>query len=386
MKQIALLGATGSVGKNTIQVVQAYPDDFRIVAFSFYQNIKAGRQLIESLRPRYVAVGTEKDALSLAKEFPKTAFGYGIKGLETAATLTEVDLVLTGLVGSIGLQPTLAAIEAGKEIALANKETLVMGGELVMAAAKQKKINILPVDSEHSAIFQCLQGQNQAEVQRLMITASGGSFRDKTREQLKEVTVEAALQHPNWSMGKKITIDSATMVNKGLEVIEAHWLFDREYSEIEVILHRESVVHSMIELTDGAYLAQLGASDMREPIQYALTYPNRKKIVPAQPFDFTEIGTLHFEKIDFHRFPMLALAYEVGKKGKVYPTIFNAANEVAVAAFLQRKISYLAIEWYIQKAVDEYNLDENSTLEGLLAVDQQTRKKVNQWINEGVYR
>lgn len=386
MKKICLLGATGSVGTSSLEVITAYSDRFQLVTFSFNQNIRLGRQLIKQFKPLYVAVGTAEMALVLQREFPKVSFGYGVNGLIEAATLSEVDLVLTGIMGSVGLEPTLAAIEAGKEIALANKETLVMGGELVMAAAAEKQVRILPVDSEHSAIFQCLEGQPKENVSELVITASGGSFRDYTREQLKNVTVEAALNHPNWSMGPKITIDSATMMNKGLEVIEARWLFGLTYDKIKVVLHRQSIIHSMVVMQDGAYLAQLGASDMREPIQYALTYPARLPIKEPKAFDLARIGQLQFEEMDFDRFPLLKLAYEVGEAGGTMPTALNAANEVAVAAFLEGRISYLAIEYYVQQAVAEHQGQAVVSLEQLLAEDQRVRQRVYNKIKEGERR
>uniref|UniRef100_UPI0028B25848 1-deoxy-D-xylulose-5-phosphate reductoisomerase n=1 Tax=Carnobacterium sp. TaxID=48221 RepID=UPI0028B25848 len=351
MKKICLLGATGSIGNSTVQVVQAYPALFKVVSFSFYQNIKKGRELIEALAPKMVAVATKELAKKLSLEYPRIKFTYGAEGLSEIAVLEEIDTVVTAVMGSIGLLPTLSAIESGKEIALANKETLVMAGELVMKTAKQNNISIFPLDSEHSAIFQCLQGENKKDISQLLITASGGSFRDYTREQLKSVTVADALKHPNWSMGPKITIDSATMMNKGLEVIEARWLFDIDYDRIKVVLHRESNVHSMVQFNDGAIKAQIGASDMREPIQYALTYPDRLPIKKPIPFDLTTIGQLNFESMDFNRFPLLHLAYETGKIGGTATTIMNAANEIAVAAFLQGKISFLEIERLVDRAV-----------------------------------
>lgn len=386
MKKICLLGATGSVGTSTIDVIKSYPERFQLVALSFNQNVSLGRQLIQQFQPEYVAVGSEETALLLSREFPQIGFGVGVAGLIEAVTLTSVETVLTAIMGSIGLEPTLAAIEAGKEIALANKETLVMGGELVMAAATRKGVRILPVDSEHSAIFQCLEGQPQKNVSELMITASGGSFRDYTRDQLENVTVEAALQHPNWAMGPKITIDSATMMNKGLEVIEARWLFGLNYDRIKVVLHRQSIVHSMVVMEDGAYLAQLGASDMREPIQYALTYPERLPIHQPKPFDLTAIGSLQFEEMDFVRFPLLKLAYEVGRVGGTLPTIFNGANEVAVAAFLEGRIRYLDIETYVEQAVAEHQVQKVQSLEQLLAEDQRVRQVVYNKIKEGECR
>ncbi|MGK0551660.1 1-deoxy-D-xylulose-5-phosphate reductoisomerase [Enterococcus faecalis] len=382
MKKIALLGATGSVGTNTIAVIKAYPQEFQLIALSFYNNVDKGRQLIQEFAPQVVAVGNESIRNQLSAEFPNVHFEVGEKGLIAVATAANAQLVLSAVSGSIGLQPTLAAIEAGKDIALANKETLVMAGAWVMAAAKRKGVTILPVDSEHSAIFQCLKGQAPEELQELVITASGGSFRELSRKELATVTLEQALQHPNWSMGPKITIDSSTMVNKGLEVIEAHWLFDVDYDKIKVVLHKESIVHSMIVLEDGAYLAQLGPSDMREPIQYALTYPERWPIKQPKTFDITKVEQLNFEKLDTKRFPMLALAYAVGRKGGAYPTVYNAANEIAVAAFLAGQINYLQIEQLIQRAVDSYQETHSVTLSDVITIDQEIRNTVLQWIKE----
>lgn len=382
MKKIALLGATGSVGTNTIAVIKAYPQEFQLIALSFYNNVDKGRQLIQEFAPQVVAVGNESIRNQLSAEFPNVHFEVGEKGLIAVATAANAQLVLSAVSGSIGLQPTLAAIEAGKDIALANKETLVMAGAWVMATAKRKGVTILPVDSEHSAIFQCLKGQAPEELQELVITASGGSFRELSRKELATVTLEQALQHPNWSMGPKITIDSSTMVNKGLEVIEAHWLFDVDYDKIKVVLHKESIVHSMIVLEDGAYLAQLGPSDMREPIQYALTYPERWPIKQPKTFDITKVEQLNFEKLDTKRFPMLALAYAVGRKGGAYPTVYNAANEIAVAAFLAGQINYLQIEQLIQRAVDSYQETHSVTLSDVITIDQEIRNTVLQWIKE----
>lgn len=382
MKKIALLGATGSIGTNTIDVVQAYPERFKIISLTFHRNEQKGREIIKKLHPQFVGVGSLTLKNQLEKEFPEIRFGFGEEGLVEAATLADVDIVLTAVTGSVGLMPTMAAIRSKKDIALANKETLVMAGQWVMAAAREHQVRILPVDSEHSAIFQCLEGQPVGNVKELVITASGGSFRDLTREELKTVTLEQALKHPNWSMGKKITIDSSTMMNKGLEVIEAHWLFDVEYDKIKVVLHKDSVVHSMIVLQDGAYLAQLGASDMREPIQYALTYPERLPIKNEKAFDLTQIGQLHFDKMDFQRFPMLALAFSVGKKGGAYPTVYNAANEIAANAFIEGKIPYLAIEALVEKAVNEYQETTEVTFEEVIKVDKETRKNVESWIKK----
>ncbi|WP_321384715.1 1-deoxy-D-xylulose-5-phosphate reductoisomerase [uncultured Enterococcus sp.] len=383
MKKIALLGATGSIGTSTVDVVTAYPDRFQIVSLTFHSNVTKGKELIDLLSPAYVGVGSEKIKEELEQLYPTIRFGVGEAGMIEAAQLPEIDVVLTAVTGSIGLHPTLAAIEAGKDIALANKETLVMAGEWVMAAAKRNNVSILPVDSEHSAIFQCLEGQHSAaNAKELVVTASGGSFRDLSREDLKSVTLEQALNHPNWSMGAKITVDSSTMVNKGLEVIEAHWLFGMSYDKIKVVLHKESIVHSMVVFQDGAYLAQLGPSDMREPIQYALTYPERLPIKNEKHFDLTQISQLNFAEMDMTRFPMLKLAFTVGKLGGAYPTVFNAANEVAVAAFIAGKISYLQIEELIAKAVESHKELQPVTLENVIAVDKEIRKTVESWIEE----
>ncbi|TFJ40193.1 1-deoxy-D-xylulose-5-phosphate reductoisomerase [Carnobacterium divergens] len=380
MKNICLLGATGSVGENTVNVVLAHPEKFTIHTFSFFNNIQRGRQLIQLLKPKMVAVGTKDMAAQLKIEFPFVTFTYGVEGLSEIVAVEAIDLVLTAVSGSVGLLPTLTAIKERKQVAIANKETLVMAGQLVTDLATQYGVQLLPVDSEHSAIFQCLNGEKIVEVDHLLITASGGSFRNKTRQELVSVTLEDALNHPNWSMGQKITIDSATMMNKGLEVIEAHWLFGLDYDKIKVVLHKESVVHSMVSFVDGAVMAQLGASDMREPIQYALSYPNRIEMKKPKPFHLAEIGALHFEKMDFKRFPLLQLAYNVGEMGGTAPTMMNAANEVAVAAFLEKKISFLAIEELVEKAIQEKHYIKQPDLTTLMEVDKETRKLVASWL------
>lgn len=380
MKNICLLGATGSVGENTVDVVLAHPEKFAIHTFSFFNNIQRGRQLIQLLKPKMVAVGTKDMAEQLKIDYPFVTFTYGVEGLSEIVALEAIDLVLTAVSGSVGLLPTLTAIKERKQVAIANKETLVMAGELVMELAAKYKVQVLPVDSEHSAIFQCLNGEKLTEVDHLLITASGGSFRTKSRQELVSVTLEDALIHPNWSMGQKITIDSATMMNKGLEVIEAHWLFGLDYDKIKVVLHKESIVHSMVSFVDGAVMAQLGASDMREPIQYALSYPNRIEMKEPKPFNLADIGALHFEKMDFNRFPLLQLAYTVGKMGGTAPTMMNAANEVAVAAFLEKKISFLTIEELVEKAIQEMHYSKQPDLTTLMEVDKETRKLVTSWL------
>lgn len=380
MKKICLLGATGSVGSSTIEVVQSYPDLFKIEAFSFYENETKGRKLIELLKPKAVAVKSKELAVRLKLDYPAVQFTYGIEGLSELVVRNEVETVVTAVMGSIGLLPTLAAIKAGKNIALANKETLVMAGDLVMQEAAKNNVRIFPLDSEHSAIFQCLQGENSSAISQLLITASGGSFRDYSRADLRDVSVSDALNHPNWSMGKKITVDSASMMNKGLEVIEAKWLFDMDYDKIKVLLHRESIVHSMVQFVDGTIKAQLGASDMREPIQYALGFPTRMPVKKPVSFDLATIGQLRFEEIDFERFPLLQLAFDVGRIGGTAPTVMNAANEVAVNAFIEGKVSFLEIEKLVFKAVNQEKEIQKPDLTILLEVDKETREKVMGWI------
>jgi 1-deoxy-D-xylulose-5-phosphate reductoisomerase len=361
MKKIVLLGATGSIGMQTIDIIRNNPDKFQLVGFSYGYSHDLAKELENEFKPSYVlSADASQDEL-------------------TAMVTGDYDILLNAVVGAVGLQPTLAAIRSGHDVAIANKETLVVAGDFIMPEVVKHGVKLLPVDSEHAAIFQVMQGVTPDDVRSLTITASGGSFRDKTRGELEGVTVEEALNHPNWSMGAKITIDSATMVNKGLEVIEAHHLFQMPYDKIDVIQHRESVVHSMITLQDGAMLAQLGASDMREPIQYALTYPHHEPMVNEKPFDLAAFGQLHFEKMDFERFPMLALAYEVGRKGGSYPAVYNAANEVANQAFREGKMTFLEIESTIQRAVAEHEELGNLTLDAIIELDQAVRQKVASW-------
>lgn len=297
MKNISLLGATGSIGIQTLDVIAQHPELFRLTAISFGKNVEKGMEIIEKFKPRIIAVQDKKDADDLRLRLgDQSLVYYGQEGLIEAAVAREAHILVNAVMGSVGLVPTINAIQAGKDIAIANKETLVTAGHIIMELAEKHNVSLLPVDSEHSAIFQCLNGENAQQVDRLILTASGGSFRDYTREQLADVTVDEALNHPNWSMGAKITIDSATMMNKGLEVIEAHWLFNMPYSKIDVILHKESIIHSMVEYKDGSTLAHLGNPDMRVPIQYALTYPDRLELPPSKRLNLWEIGKLHFKK------------------------------------------------------------------------------------------
>ncbi|WP_040205003.1 1-deoxy-D-xylulose-5-phosphate reductoisomerase [Neobacillus jeddahensis] len=376
MKVISLLGATGSVGMQTIDIIREHPTEFKLSAFSVGKNINLARQLIIELKPELVSVQDHGDCQTLKAEFPQTKITYGHEGLIEVAVYEKSDILVNAVLGSVGLHPTLQAIECGKVIAIANKETLVTAGHLVMEAAKKNNVPLLPVDSEHSAIFQALQGEKDKNIERLIITASGGSFRDRTRTELAYVTVEEALNHPNWSMGAKITIDSASMMNKGLEVIEAHWLFDMPYEQIDVLLHKESIIHSMVEFHDSSIIAQLGTPDMRVPIQYALSYPDRLPLPSANRLNLASIGKLHFQEMDLDRFRCLQFAYMAGKQGGTMPTVLNAANEVAVAAFLEGKIRFLQIEDLIEKALLSHQTIESPSLALIEEVDQETRQFV----------
>ncbi|WP_338653004.1 1-deoxy-D-xylulose-5-phosphate reductoisomerase [Lysinibacillus sp. Y5S-8] len=376
MKKISLLGATGSIGWQTYDILKEQRDAFQLVAFSSGKNIEKTREMIETLKPELVSVQLEEDARDLAKDYPEIQFTFGAKGLVEVATHPDSTVLVNAVLGSVGLESTLAAIRMGKTIAIANKETLVTAGHLVMAEAKKYKATILPVDSEHSAIFQSMNGENPKNIERLIITASGGSFRDKTRDQLQHVTVADALNHPNWSMGAKITIDSATMMNKGLEVIEAHVLFDMPYDKIDVLLHRESIIHSLVEYHDTSVIAQLGTPDMRVPIQYALSYPDRIPLHNGQRLNLAQIGQLHFQDMDFERYPALRLAYEAGRTGGTILTAMNAANEAAVAAFLQGKITFLEIDETIERVMHAHQNIAVPDLQTILHVDSETRKIV----------
>jgi len=377
VKYISLLGATGSIGTQTLDVIKHNPESFQLVAFSSGKNIELTKKIISEFQPYFVAVADKQDCDQLKQEFPAVQFSYGQEGLVEAAVYPKADILVNAVLGSVGLQPTLQAIEANKTIAIANKETLVTAGHLVMEAAKRNNVAVLPVDSEHSAIFQCLQGEQEKNIERLIVTASGGSFRELARADLKHVTREDALNHPNWSMGAKITIDSATMMNKGLEVIEAHWLFSLPYDKIDVLLHKESIIHSMVEFHDSSVMAQLGSPDMRVPIQYALTYPDRIPLQGANRLDLASIGKLHFQEMDFDRFRCLRYAYETGRAGGTLPTVLNAANEIAVAKFLAGEISFLQIEELIEQAINDHQNIANPSLAVIQEVDLETRKKVS---------
>ncbi|MED1202041.1 1-deoxy-D-xylulose-5-phosphate reductoisomerase [Heyndrickxia acidicola] len=381
MKNISLLGATGSIGTQTLDIIRNNPEQFKLKAFSAGRNLDLTRKIISEFQPEFVSVQKKEDYEILKAELAGNInISYGEDGLTETAVYAHSDTVVNAVLGSVGLYPTLQAIKERKTIAIANKETLVTAGHLVMQAAKENQVALLPVDSEHSAIFQCLQGENEKNIESLILTASGGSFRDKTRAELTNVTVKEALNHPNWSMGAKITIDSATMMNKGLEVIEAHWLFNIPFDKIKVVQHRESIIHSMVEFHDSSIKAQLGTPDMRVPIQYALTYPDRLELPSAEKLNLAQIGKLHFKEMDFDRFYCLKLAYEAGSAGGTMPTVLNAANEAAVTAFLDGKITFLQIDELIENSLERHNVMKHPDLETIKAVDKETREYVHSLI------
>jgi len=374
MKKISILGSTGSIGTQTLEVVHANPDKFKVVALSGGTNIALLKKQIELFSPQLVAVKDKELKDILKNEISsKVKVVYGEEGLIEVATYYDADFIVTAVVGSVGLKPTIKAIEAGKYIGLANKETLVSAGHIVMDKAIKYNVPIIPIDSEHSAIFQSLNDKHTDQVRRIILTASGGSFRNKTRDELRSVTLSEALKHPNWSMGAKITIDSATMMNKGLEVIEAHWLFNMGFDKIDVLIHPESIIHSMVEYNDKAVIAELGTPDMKVPIQYALSYPERIEL-NTEPLDLTKIGSLNFYKPDFERFPSLKLAYQCGIDGGTMPTVLNAANEVVVDAFMKGRIPFIEIESLIEEALSQHNKVALPSLEEIFETDDRTRK------------
>ena len=370
MKKISVLGSTGSIGTQTLDVVRRN-NDIEIVALAAGRRIKELEAQIREFGPKLVSVADEQLAKELAVSIADldVKIVYGMEGLTEAAVYPEAQTVVTAVVGMMGIVPTIAAIKAGKDIALANKETLVTAGHIIMPLAKEYNINIYPVDSEHSAIFQSLNGEYHAEIDKILLTASGGPFRNYTKEQLKNVKVEDALKHPNWAMGRKITIDSSTMVNKGLEVMEAQWLFNVPADRVQVIIQPQSVIHSMVQFVDGGIMAQLGSPDMRLPIQYALYYPHRKPL-DTKRLDFYELGQITFQKPDFDKFRGLALAYEAARKGGNIPTALNAANEMAVAMILSRRISYLQIPEIIEYVMNETHYTDNPDVDRILETEQ----------------
>ena len=370
MKNIAIIGSTGSIGTQTLEVVRAN-DDLKVIALAAGNNVELLEKQVREFKPVYACMSSEQKAKELRERLSDMPVKVlcGMEGLLEIAVIPEVEILVTAIMGMIGIRPTIAAIEAGKDIALANKETLVTAGHIIMPLAKEKNVKILPVDSEHSAIFQSLQGEKREQVSKLLLTASGGPFRGRKREDLVNIQVEDALKHPNWAMGRKITIDSSTLVNKGLEVIEAKWLFGVELEQIEVVVHPQSVIHSMVEYKDGAVIAQLGTPDMKLPIQYALYYPDRK-FLAGERLNFAQLGTMTFEKPDMETFRGLALALESSKAGGSMPTVYNAANELAVAKFLDRKIKYLEIVEIIETCMKSHKIKENPSVDEILEVEK----------------
>lgn len=372
MKNIGILGASGSVGTQGLDIIRQYPDNYRLVSFSVGKNIELANDIIEEFRPDICCVQNKTDVDKIKSASIEVV--YGNDGLMEVAAYHKNDMLLNSIMGSVGLKPTVHAIKHGIDIALANKETLVVAGEIIMQLARDYDVNIIPVDSEHSAIFQCLNGENHKNIEKLIITASGGSFRDLSREALKDVTVQDALNHPNWSMGKKITIDSATMMNKGLEVIEAKWLFDMPVEKIETLLHKQSIIHSMVEFNDTSVIAQLGTPDMRMPILYAFSYPDR---LPrnAERLNLAQVGQLDFKAMDFERYRCLKLAFDAIKIGGTMPVVMNAVNEVVVQQFLDEEISFLDIETIIEREMSAHDVIQNPDLETILEVDAKYKSR-----------
>ena len=377
MKKIAILGSTGSIGTQTLDIVRNYSEELQVVALAAGSNVELLEKQIREFQPRVVAMWSEKAALDLKQRISDLEVSVltGMEGLLAISVLSDVEVLVTAIVGMIGIRPTIEAIKAGKDIALANKETLVCAGHIIMPLAKEYNVSILPVDSEHSAIFQSLNGEPKNRISKILLTASGGPFRGKAREELQNMQVEDALKHPNWSMGRKITIDSSTLVNKGLEVMEAKWLFGVEPEQIQVVVHPQSIIHSMVEYVDGAVIAQLGIPDMKLPIQYALFYPDRK-VMNEKKLDFFELQNMTFEKPDTETFYGLKLAYEALRSGGNVPTIYNAANEKAVALFLEKKISYLQIPEMIERSMSKIGRIENPDVEQIL----ETENRVYEYI------
>lgn len=385
MKNIAVLGSTGSIGVSTLEIVKAFPDRYRIVALTAGNNIDLLRKQIEVFAPQIVSVVSEQDARKLRQQLNEVDVQVccGIEGMIRCAVVPEIDMVVAAIVGAAGLVPTMAAIQSGKDVALANKETLVIAGSLIMAEVERQKINLFPVDSEHSAIFQSLAGHRREDVQRLLLTASGGPFREYGIAQFAAITPADALAHPNWDMGRKISIDSATMMNKGLEVIEARWLFDFPTTMIDVHIHPESIVHSLVEYRDGAVIAQLGVPDMKTPIAYALSWPERLPLV-QQTLDLCRIGQLSFSAPDMERFPCLQLAYDALAIGGTVPAVMNAANEIAVDAFLNNRLSFLGIPQVIEKVMHQHQSVDLTSVEQALHADQWGRHKAQELIGGGL--
>ena len=376
MKKIAILGSTGSIGTQTLEVVRENKD-IEVVGLAAGNNIRLLEEQIREFHPKTAAVWSEERAKELREKVKDVDVKVvsGMEGLIELSVMEESEILVTAIVGMIGIRPTIEAIKAGKDIALANKETLVTAGHIIMPLAKEHRVSILPVDSEHSAIFQSLQGGQEKALHKILLTASGGLFRGKTKEELSNIQVEDALKHPNWEMGRKITIDSSTLVNKGLEVIEAKWLFDVSFDQIEVVVHPQSIIHSMVEYVDGAIIAQLGTPDMKLPIQYALYYPERR-FLPGERLDFAKLSQLTFEKPDMETFYGLRLAFEAGRAGGSLPTVFNAANELAVSKFLERKIKYLEIPEIIEYCMQKHTIIGNPSVDEILQTEQEVYEQI----------
>ena len=382
MKYLSILGSTGSIGRQTLQVADDFADQIKPIALCAGGNRELFLAQVKKYRPFIASMAKDEDAVWLKEQLTKdapTEIYYGREGLLAAASFAQSDIVLTAISGAAGLEPTIAAIKAGKTIALANKETLVAAGELVMHLAKEYQVDILPVDSEHCAIWQCLQGQEEHSAAKILLTASGGPFREWEKSAMEQITPHVALKHPNWQMGVKITIDSASLMNKGLEVIEARWLFNMNYDNINVVIHPQSIIHSMVEFKDGSVLAQMGVPDMRLPIQYALLYPRR--LVGSAPRLKWPIGDLSFEEPDMDRFPALKLAYQAGREGNTMPAVLNAANEIAVQAFLSGKISFMAIPEVTARVMWGHTSYTYSSLAEIMAADQWARQRAEEIIN-----
>lgn len=372
MNKIVLLGSTGSIGTQTLEIVRNYADDLQVLALAAGSNVALMEQQIREFKPKKAVMWSEAAAKELKDKVADLDIevSSGMEGLLDLVTMEEAQTVVTAIVGMIGIRPTIAAIKSGKTIALANKETLVTAGHIIMPLARKKGVKILPVDSEHSAIFQSMNGEKREQVEKILLTASGGPFRGKKTEDLLNIQVEDALKHPNWSMGRKITIDSATLVNKGLEVIEAKWLFDVELEQIQVVVHPQSIIHSMVQYKDGGIIAQLGTPDMKLPIQYALFYPDRREL-PGKKLDFYELSQMTFEKPDMETFYGLKLAFEAGRMGGSMPTVYNAANEKAVSLFLDRKIKFLQIPELIQKTMNNHKIIVNPNVDEILSAEEE---------------
>jgi len=376
MKKITILGSTGSIGTSAIDVIRAHRDKFEIVAMSAHGNHTLLMEQIEEFSPKYVSIGTEDGKKAIEEKYPELTVYLGEDGLKKLGALDEAEIVLTAVSGNVGIEATVEAVKKGKRIALANKETLVCAGKLINQMVKEYGAEIIPVDSEHSALFQSLESGKKSEVRKLIITASGGPFRGRTAEDLKKVKLEDALKHPNWAMGRKITIDSSTLVNKGLEVIEAHYLFGIDYDDIDVVVHPQSIVHSLVEFTDKSVIAQLGITDMKVPIQYAFSYPERIENNLTESLDLVKLSQLDFEAPDMEVFKGLKFAFEAGKAGMSMPLIYNTANEVAVDLFLNKKIEYLEIYKIIEDAMREHTPVELISIEQIKKIDKELRESI----------